>query len=342
MAPKYALEAVDQLFRDIVNINVPFAGKTIILGGDFRQIPPVVPKASRQEIADTSIKHSSLWKLFQTFSLTENMRANDQNSSWPQFLLQLGNGELPEDENGQIQLPDEIISNGDLIEDVFGDIKTLQDMDDVVDRAILTPKNFDSLTINNEILRRLPGEERVCKSIDEAECDDNIDKANFSLEFINSLTPQGYPPHELRLKKGAVVMLLRNLHVNRGLCNGTRLIVEHMDRYLIGCRVVTGSNKGQYVLIPRITICPSTGDNLPFRLRRRQFPVRLAFAMTINKSQGQTFQRVGIYLKKSTFAHGQLYVACSRVRSMNDLKILLPPNSKKTTNVVFSEMLSFV
>ncbi|KHJ88099.1 hypothetical protein OESDEN_12111 [Oesophagostomum dentatum] len=89
------------------------------------------------------------------------------------------------------------------------------------------------------------------------------------------------PPHELRLKKGAIIMLLRNLDIVNGLCNGTRLKVEILGRYVLGCRFICGERKGQLALIPRI-------DNywdktLPFRLKRRQFPVRVAFAMTINK-----------------------------------------------------------
>ena len=73
---------------------------------------------------------------------------------------------------------------------------------------------------------------------------------------------------------------------------------------------------------PRITLAPSAED-LPLPLRRRQFPVRLAFAMTVNKSQGQSLKHVGLDLQSPVFSHGQLYVGLSRCTSGTRLKVLL-------------------
>jgi len=151
------------------------------------------------------------------------------------------------------------------------------------------------------------------------------------------------PPHKLKLKIGAIVMLLRNLDVNQGLCNGIRLTVRRLQNHTIDCEVLTGSKKGNRVLIPRITLTPSD-PFLPFKLRRHQFPIRLAFATTINKSQGQTFDRLGLLLPQPVFRHGQLYVAFSRVRSQMSAKIQLIKEEKnseknKTKNIVFKETL---
>ena len=78
---------------------------------------------------------------------------------------------------------------------------------------------------------------------------------------------------------------------------------------------------------------------MPFRISRIQFPVRLAFAMTINKSQGQTLDRVGLFIPNGVFGHGQLYVAFSRVRSSDHIRVFLSDSSNETANIVYAEML---
>ena len=110
-------------------------------------------------------------------------------------------------------------------------------------------------------------------------------------------------------------VLLRNLNVHQGLCNGIRLIVQHLLIHTIDCEVASGSNKESQVLIPRIILTPSN-PFLSFQLRRHQFPIRVSFALTTNKSQGQTFDRLGLRLPQPVFSHEQLYAALSRVRSL--------------------------
>ena len=87
------------------------------------------------------------------------------------------------------------------------------------------------------------------------------------------------------------VKLLRNLKPSAGLCSGTRLIVKRITSNILDCEVLSGQNAGSRVFIPRIKFSPSD-TNLSFQLKRKQFPIRLAFYMTINKSQGQTLRKV--------------------------------------------------
>ena len=99
-------------------------------------------------------------------------------------------------------------------------------------------------------------------------------------------------------------------------------------------------------------MAPKLAD-LPFVRSRRQFPVRLAWAMTINKAQGQSLEKAGIALPEPVFAHGQLYVALSRVGAFNNVKVLIAqgpgqgvfsgdadiPDGAYTENVVWLEAL---
>jgi hypothetical protein len=125
------------------------------------------------------------------------------------------------------------VVSGSIIDAVFPDLSS-----DFTKRAILTPKNDASLELNDQVLERLPGEKHVYLSADSVVADDENEQQNYPLEFLNSLTPSGMPPHRLCLKVGAVIMLLRNLDVRQGLCNGTRLIIHHMHNHVLDAEVI--------------------------------------------------------------------------------------------------------
>lgn len=124
--------------------------------------------------------------------------------------------------------------------------------------------------------------------------------------------------------------------------------VKRMHRNTLDCEVLGGNAKNTRILIPRIHLTHS-GTLLPFSFIRTQFPVILAFAMTINKSQGQTFQKVAILLREPVFSHGQLYVAASRFRSFDGLRFYITDTAEQghlcnddriyTKNIVYREVL---
>ena len=109
------------------------------------------------------------------------------------------------------------------------------------------------------------------------------------------------PQHRLNLKVGAPIILIRNFNRAAGLMNGTRLSVTSCLRYTNQAKVLRGTQKGNSVCIPRINLTVSDDDDLPIKFIRRQFPVKLAFCMTINKSQGQTFSKWVSYWQPDRF-----------------------------------------
>ena len=199
-------------------------------------------------------------------------------------------------------------------------------------RAILAPRNDSIDKINIQLLQLLPGIAGSFLSIDTLlEKDEAI---RYPTEFLNSLQPSGMPPHNLILKPGAPIILLRNLDPPR-LCNGTRLIIKSCKTYVLEATIITGNHSGEDVFIPRIPL--ATQPDLPYQFKRLQFPIKLSFAMSINKAQGQSLKVVGLSLETQCFSHGQLYVGCSRVGDPNSLYIYSPEKGL-TTNVVYKEI----
>ena len=147
----------------------------------------------------------------------------------------------------------------------------------------------------------------------------------------------------------ASVMLLRNLDINSGLRNGTTLQILSIHRKVLKGKITNGSHIGNIGLIPRIDLTPSE-TSLPFRMKRRQFPIRLCFAMTINEAQDQSVNNFGVYLPEPVFSHQQLYVALTGAglpHRTKDILIDVKDNQgpiqdnfrKYTTSVVYNEVL---
>ncbi|KAH8934536.1 hypothetical protein BDL97_18G088100 [Sphagnum fallax] len=234
MMHRRTFEVVDRTLRDLMQLDDTqatekiFGGKTVVLGGDFRQILPVVPKGRREDIC---------------------------HSGDAMYLMQCN---------------------------------------------ILAPKNINVDEVNNAILESVSEESHTYLSANSLiPTEEGVSVAAgvsmdslYPVEFLNTLRFSGIANHELKLKVGVPILLLRNLNQSIGLCNGTRLIVKRL-----------GNNVGKRVFIPRIIMSPS-GTDWPFVLRRHQFPIRVAFAITINKSQGQTFNNVGVYLSSPVYSHG--------------------------------------
>lgn len=343
------MEALDRSLQDIMNINAPFGGKIMIMGGDFRQVLPVIEKGSRGQMISACIVRSQLWATTKILHLRQNMRSIHDHE-FAQFLMRIGGGNEPAKEDDMVKMPAEIVipwegesSIKKLIQHTFPQLENHGwDASYMVERAILTPKNCDVHMLNDMIINKFPRDKYILLFFDEVEGDThNL----YQHEYLHTISPGTLPPHILKIKIWAPLMLLRNIDPKFGLCNGTRLLCRGFFMNLLDVEMLTGHNAGKRAFLPRIKLKTTDGAGLPFVLIRKQFPVKLSFAITINKSQGQTIPNVGIYLPRHVFSHGQLYVALSRGESRAATRVLIKDEKVEgeegdfTKNIVFKEIL---
>ena len=279
------------------------------------------------------------------------------NLAFAMYLLRIGEGrekEYPEIGESMIEIPSHLKSKAKSISEfcyeTFPGLKNkvgtgmanrqfdAEWVDWLMSRAVICPTNEDAEEVNTFLLNELPGQPWVYRSSDKVLCEE--DQLKYPIEYLNSIQLSSMPPHLMVLKAGAPIMLMRNLDPKNGHVNGARYVIKSMTSRVILAQLATGDHKGKDLLIPRIYFEPKGS---PFQMQRKQFPVKPCFAITSNKSQGQTLSQVGIYLKHDFFGHGQLYTAMGRVGSSKQLSIFKPKsieNSDYMRNVVYKEILS--
>ena len=356
----------------------PFGGKIILLSGDFRQILPV--EKNPFDSCNTCLKTSYLWDVITQLRLTINERVRQfgGHKSYATFLMYLGLGLLKprsdklhykfkEYSDEFIRLPrrigtNEIIQPYESMEHFTKELfPNLENSEEIPETIILTPKNVNMYEINKLCIERYKPdlEPLTLKSVDEPYIPEQ--EGIFPEDIMNQYNPGSLPQHEIMLKPGCPLMLLRNVNLFEGLANGTRLkLLEISDSgNVMKVEVMTGpkaakDSNGKYIfskderVFPLFKIpCSNENDNY-IKMIRRQFPVRLTYCMSINKAQGQTLKKCGLYLPAPVFSHGQLYVAMSRVSSPENITVYIDGSKKThgrygskwyTKNVVYTQLL---
>ena len=351
MQHRHIMETVDHSFRDLRNSDRPFGGLTIVFGGDFQQILPVILKGCRAQVVSACMQKSSLWNNITVLHLHQNMRLNTNvkaEANFAKWQLDIGHGKHT-DEAFNISLPDQFKCRentaSSLIDTIYPNIDTPHHSNQYFsERIILSSMNRDVNVLNKTILDRFPGPIQTFYSADFIPPSEQIGEGdpmlNYPVEHLNEINGSTLPLAKLELKAGCPVMILKNLDPSHGVCNGSRGILTRYRNRVLEVRLITGQYAGETIFIPRVPNQPSDEEN-SFKFTRKQFPIRLCFAMTINKSQGQLVKHVGLDLSSSVFTHGQFYVAVFRVTSVSNIKAIWNEQQQEaiTKNIVYTEVL---
>jgi hypothetical protein len=351
-----------------------FEGKILLCLADLRQIPPVVPHGDKWQIIQASMVSSPLWDEFIKFNLTENFRLKAKDNTpesirrmkiYDELTLAIGEGrtdcpyaiveqQLNAESIMTFRIPslrccdieDEVAVKNE-IESIFP--AGLTD-NEICKRAILAATNKQVDKWNELIQKKLETTDtpiHILVSKDElCEADDphNVIRSMLSEHFLNDFNNDNVPPHELSLRVGDICLLRRTLDRQEKLVNNSKVRIIKISRYSI--EVLTLKPPQSVVILPRIRF----KFRLPygsFQMIRTQFPLRLAYSLTINKSQGQELERAILDLSIASFTHGQLYVGMSRAKTEEGISALadkdqITANGVIVTNVLYRELLEYI
>ncbi len=340
-----AMKLLEALKEQLPDIYVP---KLFVGYGDFRQIPPVLPRASRNTVVQSTVRASPGWARFQCFRLSRVWRqAADR--GFARWLDAIGDGSakphvMPSGEKGYVLLNavPMVAAEDEMIDHCF---PHLAETADCAQSKIMAMRNSMVAAYNARILHRLAATYRwpsfnKC-SADSIDMDgESLIESYVTTEFLNMQEHPGVPPHSLHLVEGALYELVRNFSPPDRLMNHTPVILHKVREHHVVVRTLTGKNFPLPRIVFRFPIANGTTS-----MTRRQYPLRPAYATTVHGVQGSTLLRGGLDLRHMPFIHGQLYVSLSRFPSRDSLRVLSDASyvHRETTplakNIVWHEML---
>jgi hypothetical protein len=325
--------------------------------GDNKQIAPVVEHAPRQQIIGASIYCSPLMTQFCKYKFTENMRlrgATQSQLEYSKLLLEVGSGgrdhELEIEDYGTyvMGLHDQKVFT-ELSDAVDFIHPNGFDLDHITKVCILAATNVQVDQWNQRVQDLNSNQTHHLFSYDMF---DEVDDQNGYLremitpEILNHYSNSQVPAHDLTLKVDDICLLMRKVQKSR-LANNTRCQIVHISAHLIRVKTLDSDNP-IFANIPRFKFKVNLPYGKSFSMMRSQFPLRLAYAMTMNRSQGQEFKKVLVDLSIHAFSHGHLYVAISRIRNAADIAFYTSDSKSSayadqgvlfTRNVVYDEIL---
>jgi ATP-dependent DNA helicase PIF1 len=304
MMSKRMFELLNAIAKRIRNSSLPFGGMQVIFVGDFFQLPPVE--------ADGFCFESEEW--FETFPKNQHLELKtffrQSDPVYIDILMKIRKGTLDKESIAHLEKyvardRDQPITKivptrkqADFInQDMFGKIKdNTHTMDATIHKELILYFK-DGKPIEPSVLK-------MCNELRETEKDRELE----------NLIKNNNIQQTLQLKKGTLVMCLRNIDLPRGVCNGSQGTVvdivkgRPMVLFSNGHRMLMEQQIYQSEVYPTVAVC--------------QFPLCLAWAMTIHKIQGSSLTHAQIDIGNSIFEYGQTYVALSRVKTMDGLYLM--------------------
>jgi len=331
MVHRRYFELVDEGLRNCCMTNELFGGKRVIVLGDLKQLTPIAADTNRQTCIDATVTSCPLWSSFATHTLQLQQRS--QSDAFTAFVQSVGYGL----KDGQRQDGRHIVECPQWLQR-FNENQFEEAAAWIGENVIANPKAFADRQIiayTHEVCKRYNDHFRTKVSTALAQPIQHLQAVNkppesksevgFAMatpEYLAVVEVHGAPPHTLSLFPGAVVSVLRNLDVTIGLCNGTKAIVDAVSPFVIALTIVSDNPlfNGTKTKVPRILFDVDASSGISFQ--RLQFPLKLAYAVTVNRAQGATItDRILFDVSGGAFVHGQTYVALSRGRNPINLSI---------------------
>ncbi|KAE8739092.1 hypothetical protein FOCC_FOCC015415 [Frankliniella occidentalis] len=356
MVGQHTLQMIDQRLRHLFNTEELFGGISIITVGDFFQLRPVCATAlyyPQTTNPYAEIFQKNLWHNFKVFQLTKIMRQNEK--KFQVALNNLARGKLTKRD---IQLFQS---------------RTFKKLPRTIDfsKAIhLFGRNADVDMYNQQVMKKIDGEETICCASDVFHGHGSqLAKRQMEYNVAKSKTHQTMGlPQKITLKVGAIYMVTYNVDTEDGICNGAtgtlkkitygtnhkgekkplRVWIKFEDRKVgallrnkFGEHMKNHKISSTWTPLDPISLTISTRKTSSLKINRKQFPLTLAHALTVHKSQGQSLQQVVVHLENRSMPRDQLYVACSRATTLSGLYIIgqfKPPKELQKKSFLSIEM----